>query len=280
MAENTGDYLLQKEAELRRLNQQLEAQFEESDNFDFDLPAASYADEPRREVFEVPAEEVQPCEAEGTRILELEDQLAEAKSVIKFQKARIQALQDELSEAASTINDQAEAIDKLKGDTRSQTEDSKKHSQQVAVLTQQLEKAKKQSAEAHAKNEQLEKTTAELHSEVSRLRNLEKKASKEVNNKDVRMNRLIEEVERYKQQVKDLRSHDTELNDKSKKEIERLQQETRRLERQKAELLAAFKKQLKLIDILKRQKMHVEAARLLGFTEEEFMKTLDLGDKL
>lgn len=52
------------------------------------------------------------------------------------------------------------------------------------------------------------------------------------------------------------------------------------LEKQKIELLQAFKRQLKLIDVLRRQRFHLEAGQIFQYTQQDFMRALELGDKL
>ena len=70
-----------------------------------------------------------------------------------------------------------------------------------------------------------------------------------------------------------------ESSEEIRRRLADLESENKKLTKQKTELLAAFKKQLQLIGILKRQKLHLEAAKMLSFTEEEFAKTLDWGAK-
>ena len=93
----------------------------------------------------------------------------------------------------------------------------------------------------------------------------------------MRLNRALEEIERLRGLLREARAQQQEGKDFARERSNEQLEEIRRLERQRAELLSAFRKQLKLIDVLKRQKVHIEASRLLAFTEEEFSKTLELG---
>jgi len=95
----------------------------------------------------------------------------------------------------------------------------------------------------------------------------------------VRLNRALEESEKYRAQLDKAKSSTKDTVDADKRRADQLAAENKKLEKQKNELMNAFKKQLKLIDILKRQKMHIEAARMLSFTEEEFVKALEWGNQ-
>lgn len=100
------------------------------------------------------------------------------------------------------------------------------------------------------------------------------------NNRETKLTRALEEVDKYKTQLKTTKDEYNIFKEESRKKTESLENEIRRIERQKTELLSAFKKQMKLIDVLKRQKLHIEAAKLLNFTEDEFSKILELGSSL
>ena len=158
-------------------------------------------------------------------------------------------------------------------------EESKKHSEKVNSLTQQITKLKQQVTDGQSKLKQLESTLTEQNREIEMGEREKKKTVQDQNQKDVKINRALEEVEKYKVMLKEAKATELGKSDTMKKDLDRVLEDNRKLERQRNELLQAFKKQMKLIDVLKRQKMHIEGAKLLAFTEDEFVRVLELGEK-
>mmetsp|Transcript_2489 Transcript_2489/g.3446 ORF Transcript_2489/g.3446 Transcript_2489/m.3446 type:complete len:116 (-) Transcript_2489:717-1064(-) len=107
-----------------------------------------------------------------------------------------------------------------------------------------------------------------------------RRQQQEQGNKDAKLNRALEEIEKLKLALREAKINESGRSENVRRDQDRLVEDNRKLERQRNELLQAFKKQMKLIDVLKRQKMHIESAKLLAFTEDEFVRTLELGDKL
>ena len=74
---------------------------------------------------------------------------------------------------------------------------------------------------------------------------------------DARLARATEEAERARAQLQAERAEAAERERELRAKCETLGAQAKRAERQRGELLAAFKKQLRLIDVLKRQRIHV-----------------------
>ncbi|CAD7971497.1 unnamed protein product [Amoebophrya sp. A25] len=202
------------------------------------------------------------------------------QNTIRFQKARIIALQEELDKNIKQLTQRDGDNNQLKQDNKALTEENRRLSRQHVIGEGHQDKLKKTIALLEHKIKDFEKDLTEARKENDQLSLTARKQEQEISSKDARVNRLIEDCERYRTSMKDLKSQDQDKVKSDRKELDRLLADNRKLERQRNELVAAFKKQMKLIDVLKKQRTHLEAARVLSFTEDEFVRILDLGDKL
>ncbi|XP_033729554.1 testis-expressed protein 9-like, partial [Pecten maximus] len=141
----------------------------------------------------------------------------------------------------------------------------------------QIDKYKKMAEDAKTKSDSSESQLVSLRKELEQIKRTQKQQSSSQSATEVRLNRALEEIEKQKEQLLRSKSSSKESTEQEKHRVDQLIAVNKRLEKQKNELMAGFKKQLKLIDILKRQKMHIEAAKMLSFSEEEFVKALEWG---
>jgi len=204
-------------------------------------------------------------------------------SKVRLLRARIKALEDTLTKL-QTDSSKKETIvsdqDKLLKQSESEL---RKMVRKIGALETQVAQQKTIADETAPRLKEQENQIESLRAQVLALEKEKKKVEQDSRNRDVKLNRALQEVQKYKEQVAQALSRDSSSTATSavmsNESVAQLKAQIRKLTQQKEELLAAFKKQMKLIDVLKRQKIHMEAAKLLSFTEEEFVKSLDLGDR-
>ncbi|XP_077905705.1 testis-expressed protein 9 isoform X3 [Ictidomys tridecemlineatus] len=197
---------------------------------------------------------------------------------IRFLKAKLHVMQEELDNVVCECNKKEDELQDLKSQVKNLEEDCVRQQRTINMQHSQIEKYKNLFEEANKKCDGLEQQLTLIERELENKRRLQKQAASTQSTTEVRLNRALEEAEKYKLELSKLRQNNKDIANEEHKKIEMLKSENKKLEKQKGELLIGFKKQLKLIDVLKRQKMHIEAAKMLSFTEEEFMKALEWGN--
>ncbi|KAM8907153.1 testis-expressed protein 9 isoform 3-T4 [Lycaon pictus] len=187
-------------------------------------------------------------------------------------------MQEELDNVVYECNKKENEIQNLKSQIKNFEEDCMRQQRTINLQQSQTEKYKTLFEELNKKCDGLQQQLSSAEKELESKRRLQKQAATSQSATEVRLNRALEEAEKYKLELSKSRQNNKDIANEEHQKIEALKSENKKLEKQKGELMIGFKKQLKLIDILKRQKMHIEAAKMLSFTEEEFMKALEWGN--
>ncbi|XP_061450822.1 testis-expressed protein 9 isoform X2 [Rhineura floridana] len=201
-----------------------------------------------------------------------------AEAQIRFLKAKLRVMQEELDARGVECREKDEKNQNLSSCLKEMEEEHGRLQRTASLQQSQIQKYKMLSEEANQKSEGLQQKASVVEKELDNLKRAQKQASASQSTMEVRLNRALEEAEKYKMELNKLKQSNKDLVNQGHKKLEELKIENKRLEKQKGELMTGFKKQIKLIDILKRQKMHTESAKMLSFTEEEFMKALEWGN--
>ncbi len=212
----------------------------------------------------------------GSSTLTPREPLANAK----YLKAREKLLQKQVEDGLEIRKHLNEQVSDLQKQLKVERDENKNLKKRVQIL--EVENKRQNVTRNSDNNGKVESNIDILTQEISSLKKdlltaerIAKQGDANIKAKDTQLKRALETITRLKSQLGEIQQKVEGEDHTDRTKFESLESKLRVVEKQRNDLLVAFKKQMKLIDVLKRQKVHIEAARLLAFTEEEFVKTLD-----
>ena len=208
---------------------------------------------------------------------ELKEKNKKLEAMNNYQKIKIETLESELEKANNKLKLNEIELNELKaggGNSQSNyktsTNANTAYINQIYNLNSQLDKYKNLLNDKKSEYKLLLDKYNDIQKKYNQLFVNDKKRNQELVNKDKQILKLLDDLDK-----KNVSIVSTTAQQMKDKENEKLIQENKKLEKQKNDLYAAFKKSLKLCSILKKQKVHLENARLLAFTEEEFKNLME-----
>lgn len=196
----------------------------------------------------------------------------------RVNQARIKYLQKQVEDNADLRNQLYDQLKDVQKSLSIEREENKRLKKRLQVMEADTRRNANRRDSSMGNSDALENLTQEnlsLKKELQTAERLARKTDTDSKAKDVQLKRAVETINRMKAQLTELQQVNQGSSQEDRTRIETAEGRVKVLERQRLELINAFRKQMKLIDVLKRQKVHIEAARLLAFTEEEFLGALN-----
>mmetsp|Transcript_6215 Transcript_6215/g.13527 ORF Transcript_6215/g.13527 Transcript_6215/m.13527 type:complete len:209 (-) Transcript_6215:989-1615(-) len=186
---------------------------------------------------------------------------------LQIEKAKVQAFNRQLSRSLDEKRQLQIMLKQTQADLEKQIQKTLRLQKiQAKSCMDAMEKqAPAPCAEKQELKNELASTQKDLADEISKSQR-----------REARLQKIQDQCNDYKDQLDSLKQqqHEQEEGADDKSSMKKW---IKNLEHQRSELLLVVKKQMKLIDILKQQRAHVEAAALLNITERDFMKEVNCG---
>ncbi|KAJ0056128.1 hypothetical protein NL108_003399 [Boleophthalmus pectinirostris] len=174
---------------------------------------------------------------------------------IRVLKAKLRIMEEEMDHLTSEYYKKDDENIRLTAKMKELEEDRARLQKSESVLQAQIEKHKILFETSAKKCEGLQLHIAELNKEIENLNRSSKQAAALHNTVEIRLNRAMEESQKLKSELNKMKQMNKDKTVEEHQSKVSLLAENKNLKKQKAELIVGFKKQLKLIDILKRQKV-------------------------
>ncbi|KAJ3308622.1 Golgin sub A member 2 [Boothiomyces sp. JEL0838] len=211
----------------------------------------------------------------GSEIPNVSEETLGTEATTRFLKAKLIVLQQELDRLTIEKQTRTTTITNLQEKLKFIELERQKDLKKITSLETTNEKLVKLNTSLQEELNSCKAEIGNLNKTVTQTSRQTKSTEQDVHAKDIKLNRLMDEIERLKNGMSMMEADFKEKIQVGKQTAEDLFCDNKRLQKQKADLILGLKKQNQLIEVLKRQKMHIEAAKILQFTEEEFLKSLN-----